>query len=256
MDPVAFKIGSHEVYWYGIILAFATLIGIILAYFEAERKGVDPNQILDIAIFAIPVAVIFARAYYVIFNLEYYLKNPKEIFAVWHGGIAIHGTILGGVLVVFVMSRIRKLKFVKLLDIFAPSLILGQAIGRWGNFVNQEAYGYETNLPWAMYIDGAYRHPTFLYESLWNLAVFLLLLKYKKLNHPDGRIFSVYAVFYSIGRFIVEGFRTDSLMFGEIRVAQLVSVLVVIGGLLILYLQGRNHKISIDSNGVSSPPES
>lgn len=242
MDPVAFEIGVIKVHWYGIILALATLLGITLAFFEAKRQGIDANHVLDMVIVAIPMAIMFARAYYVVFNWGYYSNNPSEIIAIWHGGIAIHGSILGGMLAVYVMCRLRKIKFGKILDIFAPSLILGQAIGRWGNFVNQEAYGYETNLPWAMYIDGAYRHPTFLYESLWNFAVFLLLLRYKKLKRPEGRVFLVYAVSYSLGRLIVEGFRTDSLMLGNIRVAQLVSCIVIVAGLLLIYLQDRKLK--------------
>ncbi|MDI3534284.1 MAG: phosphatidylglycerol---prolipoprotein diacylglyceryl transferase [Thermosediminibacterales bacterium] len=239
MNPIAFEIGNVKVYWYGIILASATLTGLTLAVMEAKRRNFNVDNIIDLVVFAVPVSIVFARLYYVIFNWELYRGNFYEMIAVWHGGIAIHGSILGGLLTTYVFTKIRKMNFWETLDIFAPSLIIGQAIGRWGNFVNQEAYGYETNLPWAMYIDGAYRHPTFLYESLWDFGVFLFLTWFKKKQGlKNGDVFWAYAAMYSVGRFFIEGFRTDSLMLGQFRIAQVVSVIAIILAVIFIF---RNH---------------
>jgi len=240
MNPIAFNLFGINVHWYGIILSSATVIGIVLALKEADRKGIDPNLILDLVIWMVPVAIICARSYYVIFNWDFYKNNPREIIAIWHGGIAIHGAIFGGLITVYVYSKFKKLSMLQLLDILAPSLVLGQAIGRWGNFVNQEAYGYETNVPWAMYIDGAYRHPTFLYESIWDFMVYLTLQVFKKREeNMDGDVFFLYAILYSVGRFFIEGFRTDSLMLGNLRVAQIVSLVAIMLGILFMYFRRR-----------------
>ncbi|MEW6624265.1 MAG: prolipoprotein diacylglyceryl transferase [Bacillota bacterium] len=237
MDPVAFELGPFAVRWYGIIISSAVAIGILLAYRETARHKIDPDHVLSIAIAALPAAFIGARVYYVIFRWnEYFRFYPEEIIAVWHGGLAIHGGIIGGVLAGYLVVRKYKLNFWKMADIFAPSLILGQAIGRWGNFINQEAYGYPTDLPWAMYIDGAYRHPTFLYESLWNLGVFAYLI-YRR-HHPqtrEGELFTSYLILYSLGRVVIEMFRTDSLMLGPFRVAQLISIAIIAAGVILYF---------------------
>jgi len=226
IDPIAFQIGQLKVHWYGIILTSAMLIGTILAAREAERKGLNSDHLYNLAIFLIPISILFARTYYVIFNWSYYSINLAEIPAIWHGGLAIHGAVLGGLLTGYFYAHYYNLGFGRLADIVAPSVALGQAIGRWGNFVNQEAYGVPTNLPWAMYIAGEYRHPTFLYESLWDLGVFFLLLWQRKRNKilQDGDLFLIYLFTYSIGRFLVEGLRTDSLMLGPLRMAQVISI--------------------------------
>lgn len=235
IDPVAFEIGPIAVHWYGIIMASAIFLGLILALKESKRKNLAPDFFLDLIIFAIPSSIIGARIYYVIFQWNYYSQHPQDIIAIWEGGLAIHGALIGATLTAIIFTKIKKINFWKTADIAAPSLILGQAIGRWGNFINQEAYGYKTNLPWAMYIDGAYRHPTFLYESLWDLSVFIFLLwlrKRKKIK--TGEIFLSYIIAYSLGRFFIEAFRTDSLMLGPLRVAQVISILLIItaGGLI------------------------
>jgi phosphatidylglycerol:prolipoprotein diacylglycerol transferase len=251
IDPIAFRIGPIAIYWYGIIISLAVLIGFFLAISEAKREKIDPNHILDMLIIAMPTAIIFARLYYVVFNLEYYRNHPREIFATWQGGLAIHGVILGGLLVALIYTRVKKIDPYKFIDIFAPSLILGQAIGRWGNFINQEAYGYEvdrTKVPWAMYIDGAYRHPTFLYESLWNIGVFVFLMWYRTRKKADGEVFLYYMVLYSIGRFIVEAFRTDSLMLGPIRVAQLISIIFILVSATLIYLNRKRSESKIEAN--------
>jgi len=198
MDPIAFQIGPIAVRWYGILMSSALAIGTLLAYREAVRQKLDPDQIINLVIIAAPLAFIGARAYYVIFRWSYYSTNPSEIPAIWHGGLAIHGALIAGVLAGYFFVKWQKLRFWQIADIVAPSIILGQAIGRWGNFFNQEAYGYPTDLPWAMYIDGAYRHPTFLYESLWDLGVFLFLLWYRRRKGiKHGEVFLIYAILFS-----------------------------------------------------------
>ncbi len=243
MDPIAFQVGPLPVRWYGILMSSALAIGTLLAYREAIRQKLDPEQIINLVIIAAPLAFIGARAYYVLFRWSYYSSNPSEIPAIWHGGLAIHGALIAGVLAGYFFVKWQKLKFWQIADIVAPSIILGQAIGRWGNFFNQEAYGYPTDLPWAMYIDGAYRHPTFLYESLWDLGVFLFLLWYRRrkgIRH--GEVFLTYAILYSAGRFIVEAFRTDSLMLGSLRAAQVISVIIILSAAGIIYY--RRKKIA------------
>ena len=243
MDPIAFQIGPIAVRWYGILMSSALAIGTFLAYREAIRQKLDPDQIINLVIIAAPLAFIGARAYYVIFRWSYYSTNPSEIPAIWHGGLAIHGALIAGVLAGYFFVKWQKLKFWQIADIVAPSIILGQAIGRWGNFFNQEAYGYPTDLPWAMYIDGAYRHPTFLYESLWDLGVFLFLLWYRRRKGiKHGEVFLIYAILYSAGRFIVEAFRTDSLMLGSLRAAQVISVIIIMAAVGLIYY--RRKKIA------------
>ena len=187
--------------------------------------------------------VIGARLYYVLFNWSVYRVQPEEIFAVWHGGLAVHGGILLGTLSIYVCSHIWNLRFWQITDILSPFMILGQAIGRWGNYFNQEAYGYPVSrdsVPWAMYIDGQWRHPTFLYESIWDIIGFILLMiatRSKSSRLREGDISLIYLVYYSCGRLVIEGFRTDSLMFGPLRAAQLVSVLIIAVSVLVFILR-------------------
>lgn len=252
LNPVMLELGPFTIYWYGVIIATGALLGIYLAMKESERLGWDKDTIIDFVVFAIPVAIIFARIFYVTFEWERYADGPFwKVFAIWEGGIAIHGAVIGGVLTAIVFSRVRDISFWKLADIVAPSLILGQAIGRWGNFMNQEAHGgpvsesaYQNFLQYLpdfimnqMTIDGVMYHPTFLYESVWNILVFTLLILMRKYNPLRGEIFLSYLIFYSVGRLYIEGLRTDSLYIVEgLRTAQVVSItLIVIGIILILY---------------------
>lgn len=235
MDPVAFKVFGFEVRWYGLLIAIAVLIGTILALREAKRKGIKEESIIDMLLFAVPGAIIGARLYYVIFMWDYYSKNPGQILNLRGGGLAIHGVIIGGALVAYIFTKVKKLNFLTVADIVAPSLILGQAIGRWGNFANQEAHGGPTDLPWGIMVDGVKVHPTFLYESIWNFLVFGFLLWYRrKKAKADGEVFAMYLVLYSIARFLIEGMRTDSLMLGPIRVAQLISAIIIIVGIIFI----------------------
>jgi phosphatidylglycerol:prolipoprotein diacylglycerol transferase len=236
MNPVAFEIFGISVRWYGIIMAAGILMGLLVALRETKRLGFDENIILDLVIFAIPAGVIGARLYYVAFNWDYYSGDLLRIINIRGGGLAIHGTLVAAIITGIVYSRVKKVSFWTIADIAAPGIILGQAIGRWGNYVNQEAYGVPTDLPWGIMVDGVRVHPTFLYESLWDFGVFLALMRFAAKKKVNGDVFLLYGILYSIGRFFIEGLRTDSLMLGNIRAAQLVSALTVIGALgLMLY---------------------
>lgn len=246
MDPIAFEIFGLEIRWYGILLSLSILIGIFLSMYLAQKNNFDSEKLLDMVLIIIPAAIIGARIYYVIFRWDYYFYNPSEIYKIWHGGLAIHGGIIGGTISAVIYTQKRRLPFWKLADFIAPSLILGQAIGRWGNFFNQEAYGRETDLPWAITVNDPIKgmikvHPTFLYESLWDFSIFLFLLWYgKNQKKSDGEVFLLYILLYSLGRFFIEGLRTDSLMFMGIRVAQLVSALaIIVAAILFRYFRKR-----------------
>ena len=197
----------------------------------------------------IVAAILGARIYYVIFELPYYIQHPDEIIAIWHGGLAVHGGLLAGVASIYLGCCHYKISFWQFTDIMAPFMILGQAIGRWGNFFNQEAYGYEVDpaaVPWAMWIDGAYRHPTFLYESCWDLLVFFVLLWLARQAWVRrGEIALGYLMLYSMGRVVVEGFRTDSLMLGPLRMAQVMSLVLFVGALLVLLYRRKTGKAEL-----------
>lgn len=221
-------------------MAVALLVGTKLALDETRRQGIDEDTFLNLILIGAPLGWLGARLYYVIFNWGYYSQHLIEIPKIWEGGLAIHGGISAAIVVGLWYSRRHNLNFWQIADIAAPPFILGQSIGRWGNFFNQEAYGYPTDLPWAMYIAGEWRHPTFLYESIWNFLVFLFLLRLRR--HPKikpGDVFITYLGLYSVGRFIVEGFRTDSLMLGSLRAAQVASVAIVI---IAAYMLWERHK--------------
>ncbi|MDG5471655.1 prolipoprotein diacylglyceryl transferase [Jeotgalibacillus sp. ET6] len=251
IDPIAISFGEVNIAWYGLIIGTGIILGYILANREADRLGMPKDMFADLLIWAVPIAIISARIYYVIFQWDFYSQNPGAIIQIWNGGIAIHGALIGSVATGVIYARIKGLSFWKIVDIAAPSIILGQMLGRWGNFINQEAHGGEVSrsflenlfIPdWIidqMYInvDGtfAYYHPTFLYESLWNLAGLILLLLLRKVNPRRGEIFLTYVIWYSIGRAFVEGLRTDSLMLTDtIRVAQLLSVVLIVGAITIM----------------------
>jgi phosphatidylglycerol:prolipoprotein diacylglycerol transferase len=231
---------SVSIRWYGVLIASSMALGLWLATREAARRGESPDDLLKAAELALIGGLVGARLYYVLFNLDYYQTQPWwRIFAVWEGGLAIHGGLIGGLLTGGAYVWAKGLPLLTYLDIVAPSLLLGQAIGRWGNFFNEEAFGGPTDLPWKLYIseprrppafvDHQFFHPTFLYESLWNFGAFLLLyfVLRRRLERGPGALFLAYLGLYSLGRFWVEGLRTDSLMLGSMRVAQLVSVVAV-----------------------------
>lgn len=232
MDRVAFTIFGIDVMWYGILMAIGMILGTLIALKEAKRVGIKEDNILDLAIIAIPVGLICARLYYVIFNWEYYASNPSQVFNFRGGGMAIHGALIGGVLAGYLFSRYKKINFFKLADTVIIGMPLAQAIGRWGNFINKEAHGGPTNLPWGIMVDGVKVHPTFLYESIWDFGIFVFLWIFRKKKSYEGQIIVLYAILYSLGRFFIEGLRTDSLMIGPLRMAQVISLVGVIGGLI------------------------
>ncbi|MCS7293145.1 MAG: prolipoprotein diacylglyceryl transferase [Gloeomargarita sp. SKYBB_i_bin120] len=252
--PNLWEFGPFAIRWYGALIAVAVLLGLNLSQFLAKRRGLNPEWISDLALTLVIGSLLGARLYYVIFQWSYYAQNPWEILAIWHGGLAIHGAILAGLLITYIYARRQKISLWQLTDVLVPSLALGQMLGRWGNFFNSEAFGSPTDLPWKLYIpyekrppelrQFEYFHPTFLYESLWNLLVGSLLLylffRYPRLR--PGTLTLVYMAGYSFGRLFIEGLRTDSLMLGPWRVAQLVSVVgigVGLAGLLWLYVGRR-----------------
>lgn len=244
MDPVAFSVFGLEVRWYGILIAMGVLIGTIIALRESKRLGIGEEPLIDLLIWAIPLSLVGARAYYVIFSWDMYKGDLMEILRIRNGGLAIHGAIIMAIIVTVVFTRIRKIDFWAIADACGPSLILAQSIGRWGNFINQEAYGGPTNLPWGIMVNGVKVHPTFLYESLWNFLVFLFLLWYgRNKQKVRGEVFLLYLALYSFIRFLVEGLRTDSLMLGSIRVAQLVSVIGVIIPMYIFYRRRKKNVV-------------
>lgn len=259
-STVAFHIGPLAVKWFGIIIAAAVIIGYVVAYYRAKARGVDPEHVSNILIIGLVAGFIGARLYYVAFSFNSYRNDLSEIFAIWHGGLAVHGGIIGGIFALVFYSRYAKLDFWYWADLLAPSFILGQAVGRWADYVNQEVFGYPTKLPWAIFIPPekrpvefagfSYFHPTFLYESLWDFAVFVILIllaRYQLKNPsklPAGSILLAYGVFYSFGRFWIESLRTDSLYIGPLRAAQVIGVLVILISIpLFFYRRGANGKV-------------
>lgn len=248
IDPVAFNLGPLSVRWYGIIIA----VGILLGYFVAQRAlvkaGLHKDTLVDIIFYSALFGFIAARIYFVIFQWPYYAENPGEIIKIWHGGIAIHGGLIGGFIAGVIVCKVKNLNPFQIGDIVAPSIILAQGIGRWGNFMNHEAHGGPVSRAFLeklhlpnfiienMYINGQYYHPTFLYESIWDVAGFIILVNIRK-HLKLGETFFLYLTWYSIGRFFIEGLRTDSLMLtSNIRVAQLVSILLILISIsLIIY---------------------
>ncbi len=256
MNPVAFHIFGQPIYWYGILISFGVLLGIFLAMRNAKLFGVEQDTIIDFALLAIPLAIIGARLYYVVFEWESYQENLVDIFNIRKGGLAIYGGVIGGIVAGLIFTRWKKLDFWNLADICAPSLILGQAIGRWGNYVNQEAYGYVVKnqrwqwFPAAVFIEASqqWHLATFFYESLWNFIVFIFLLLYRKHRRKTGEVFLFYITLYAFGRFFIEGLRTDSLYIGNIRVSQLLSGVLIAIGIAFFIYRRRNDKNALLSD--------
>lgn len=249
MNPVALQLGPISIRWYAICIVSGLILAVYLSMKEAPRKKIDPDDIIDFILIAFPLAIVGARLYYVIFEWGYYSQHLGEIFAIWNGGIAIYGGLLTGALVLYLFSRRRLIEPIDFLDIAAPSVMIAQSIGRWGNFFNQEAYGAAVKslnyLPSfirdQMYIDGRYRQPTFLYESSWNLLGFLLILILRRKPQflRQGEVTAFYLIWYGFGRMIIEGMRTDSLMFAGLRVSQWLSMILILVGLAIIIYQRR-----------------
>ena len=249
---VAFTLFGVNVYWYGIIIVSAIVIALLLCKKDDGKYGISYSTILDLAIYIIPISIICARIYYVVFNFKLYENDFWRVFDFRTGGLAIYGGIIGAVITIFIYCRVKKINFLDVLDYLAPYVALGQCIGRWGNFVNIEAYGTETTLPWRMGIveAGVYKevHPTFLYESICTFAIFILLFNIRNKRKYKGQITYIYVVLYSLARMIIEGIRIDSLMFQNMRISQVLSVaLFVVFGSILIYNKAKMLKSTKNS---------
>ena len=231
---VAFSIFGLDVAWYGILIGFGFLLATYISYRRAPKHGIEPDFILDLILWMIPSAIIGARAYYVIFQWDSYAGDIGKILDVRGGGLAVHGGLILCFFVGYFVCKHYKQSFIRTTDLVAVSIPLAQSIGRWGNFFNEEAHGGITDLPWAQIIDGVGYHPTFLYESIWCFCLFWFLLWFDERKRSfDGQIISLYMVLYSLERFFVEGLRTDSLMIGPLRQAQLISLCLIAAGVIL-----------------------
>lgn len=246
MEKVALDLGPIQIYWYSIFIFIGMLVACFLIYKEAKKRGIDEEFLVNLTFNTIIIGIIGARLYYVLFNFSYYLDNPVEIFQIWNGGLAIHGGIIAGLLFIIYYCKKHEVNLWKILDIIVVGLIIAQAIGRWGNFFNSEAYGPITTaghlkslgIPQfiinGMYILGDYRQPTFFYESVWCLFGFLAMLIIRQYKYLKiGQLTSFYLIWYGIIRFIIEAMRTDSLMLGPLKMAQLVSLVFIVSGIII-----------------------
>ena len=239
-NNVAFHIASKPIYWYGILIMLGVILAVVYASARSRQFGIRQDDLYDAVLFAVPLGIVCARLYYVIFEWEQYKDNLSEIFATWHGGLAIYGGIIGGIIVIVVLCKVKKIYVMDMLDLFASAVPIGQILGRWGNFFNCEAYGSSTTLPWRMVIGKTLEeagatgnHPTFFYESAWNLIGFIILYFSSKKRKYHGEILLLYLGWYGLGRFFIEGLRTDSLyLWGTgIRVSQVVALICIIIGL-------------------------
>lgn len=259
LSRTAFTVFGQDIYWYGIFIGLGVILGVLLALHEAKRTGQNPDTYLDFIIYAMIIAIIGARLYYVIFSWDFYSQHPEKIFAIREGGLAIYGGIIGGVLTAIVYSRVKKKNFWVMADTMTPSLILGQMLGRWGNFFNKEAFGGFTDNLFAMRyqlsqvrasdvtpdilqnlvtvnsVDYIQVHPTFLYESMWSLCVFIILLILQRKKKFNGQVCATYFFGYALGRVWIEGLRTDQLCIGNVPVSQALSAVLIIAS-VVLYV--------------------
>ena len=257
MNPIAIELGPISIYWYSIFILFAMFIGSFLFFRFAKKDGYKDEFLTNLLFYGIICGIVGARLYYVIFNLSYYVHNPLLIFAIWNGGLAIHGGILGGAIWFIYYSKKNNVNFLKIFDLIVPSLIIAQAIGRWGNFFNMEAHGPMVSKAFlesihipnfiinGMCIDGVYYHPTFFYESLWCFLGFVILLFVKKkCKVHTGTLTGIYFMWYSICRYFIEILRTDSLMIGQLKVAKIVSVLLFALGIFLIFYKKKVTRMS------------
>ena len=270
ISPVAFKLGNLSVKWYGVIMAVAIILAVSMAIVEGRKRQIESDDFMDLLLWAVPLGYVGARIYYVIFEWNYYSQHLGEIIAIWNGGIAIYGGLLAGLAVLLVFCYKRMLPPFLMLDIITPGVMAAQILGRWGNFINQEAHGGPTTLAFLqslhlpdfiikqMKIGGVYYQPTFLYESFFNLIglLIILLLRHRKHLFKQGEIFMLYLAWYSVVRFFVEGMRTDSLyLWGSIRVSQMLSVILLIV-VIVLFIYRRRvvkPKWYLEGSGLKYP---
>ena len=243
--PRSLEIGSFNIYYYGIVIAFGLVLAVLYASRRSKQFGITEDDLLDGVLWVTPFAILCARAYYCIFSWEHYADDPISVLYIWEGGLAIYGGVLGAAIGVAVFCRIKRIKLPMLLDLVSLGFLIGQSIGRWGNFFNREAFGAETTSFLRMGLLNSYTgqvtyyHPTFFYESLWNAVGFLLLHKLSKKRQYDGQIALGYAAWYGLGRAFIEGLRTDSLYWGPFRVSQLLAAVSCIAAVAVLVLQMR-----------------
>ncbi len=246
-DPIAFSIFGLDIMWYGLLIGIGFLLAVLISYYRAPKYNIDPDFILTLTICIIPSAIIGARLYYVIFSWDNFSDDLLKVFDIRSGGLAIHGGLILCFIVGYFVCKHYKVKFLEAADLAAPVIPLAQAIGRWGNFFNEEAHGGPTDLPWAQIIDGTGYHPTFLYESIWCFLLFIFLMYLSKNKRKfQGQIICLYGILYSVERFFVEGLRTDSLMIGPLRQAQVLSLSLIIACTIIYIILQKRSKISIN----------
>ena len=256
MDKIAFSAFGVDIHWYGIIIACALLVGVVLGVIEAKRRGYRAEMVLDFMLIAIPMAILGARIYYVASEWGLYSGNFWSVFAIWNGGLAIYGAVIGGVLAAFIFYKWQRVRVGTMMDIAAPSLVIAQAIGRWGNFVNQEAHGgLIANAKWHWFpmgvdIGGSWYYATFFYESVWNVLVFIVLMLVRKRMKIRGGIFALYLIGYGFGRFWIEQLRTDSLWWGPFRASQLLSAVLVLVAIAYLVIMSKSKKEITEYKGI------
>ena len=254
MNRVAFNIFGFNVYYYSLCILLGVIVAYILITREGKKQGLPKEFISDLIFYTLIIGILGARVYYCVFNLDYYLANPSEILKIYNGGLAIHGGVIAGLIFVYFYTKKKNISFIKILDIVAPAVIIAQSFGRWGNFFNQEAHGGITtyqnlknmHIPEfiinGMHIEGKYYYPTFFFESIWCLIGFIILMIARKnKNLRKGFQIGFYFIWYGIGRFFIEALRTDSLMFFNLKIAQIVSLIGIIIGIIII-VTNRNKK--------------
>lgn len=243
-NPIAFSFFSYEIRWYGILIATAMCLAVIISSKRAPRVGIDSESILDLAIWMLPIGIVGARAYYVLFNSSIY-HSFYDVINIRNGGLAIHGGLIAGLIVLLIICSKKKINPLDMADLVIPSVALAQSIGRWGNYFNSEAHGGPTDLPWGIMVDGVKVHPTFLYESIWCFILFFVLSYFFYNRKFKGQVVCLYGMLYSVERFFVEGLRTDSLMIGPLKQAQVISIVCIIASFaLYIYLNSRGQNNS------------
>jgi len=241
-NPVAFTVIGIDIMWYGIIIAAAMVLAVIIIYKRAPVHNIPSEKSLDFVLICVPMGVIGARLYYVLFNWDYYAGDIYKIINIRGGGLAIHGGLILGFLTAALLCLLWNIRPLNLLDLAAPAIAIAQSVGRWGNYFNQEAHGGPTDLPWAISVDGQMVHPTFLYESIWCFLLFIVLILLDNNRKFEGQIFLLYGILYSFERFFVEWLRTDSLMIGPFKQAQVLSAAVFVIFLIIYIVMRRKSK--------------
>ena len=254
MNRVAFNIFGFNVYYYSLCILLGVIVAYILITREGKKQGLTKEFTSDLIFYTLIIGILGARVYYCVFNLDYYLANPSEILKIYNGGLAIHGGVIAGLIFVYFYTKKKNISFIKILDIIAPAVIIAQSFGRWGNFFNQEAHGGITtyqnlknmHIPEfiinGMHIEGKYYYPTFFFESIWCLIGFIILMIARRnKNLRKGFQIGFYFIWYGIGRFFIEALRTDSLMFFGLKIAQIVSLIGIIIGIIII-VTNRNKK--------------